>query len=91
MKEIDRMKVERDYFATEKSGQDAKLRELIDQWQLEAGSHNDAADDEDSEPGSEEWMLHREAARIFARCADELALAVYRPSPSVSRPNGEAL
>jgi len=68
--------------AAHDGGKEAKLKELIDQWQLEAVRHKDAADDgPDNEPGSGEWMLHREAARVFSRCADELALAVYRPQP----------
>lgn len=59
-------------------GRDTKLRELIDQWQLEAGRHKDSANNDDIEFGSEERSLHQEAARVLARCADELALAVYR-------------
>lgn len=45
---------------------------LVHEWQAEAKKHALAALDGDCEVGDEEWCLHRESARIYRKCADQL-------------------
>ena len=45
---------------------------LVHEWQAEAKKHALAALEGDCEVGDEEWCLHRESARIYRKCADQL-------------------
>jgi hypothetical protein len=42
------------------------------QWIAEAKRHMDASEGGDCESGTEEWLLHREVARVYKRCAGQL-------------------
>jgi hypothetical protein len=57
---------------------------LVDSWRKEAKRHFSASNGDDCAAGAEEWMLHREAVRIYKRCADELEIAILAQPQALS-------
>lgn len=64
--------------------------EMEKAWRDHAKSHLSASEDDDCEIGGEEWSLHREAARIYTKCADDLAAPRPAEPTSLQKVQGSA-
>jgi hypothetical protein len=58
---------------------------LVEAWRNEAVKHRAASGEDDCHAGTEEWFLHRESARIYASCADQLANTLSPSSDGTAR------
>lgn len=69
------------------------MARLSDEWQAEAKRHALVALEGDCEVGDDEWCLHRESARIYRRCADQLVTVVSRGilDPAQRQPDRDAI